>query len=189
MQRLRSKRTIIFIAIIVIAVVTLIFYSNKDRGDNTPITTQTTGSRGTSIFTREEPKDPLSGLNNGAYMPVTPPASNIAVGTKIRALPNLPIYIQGFQTSTGISVDINIYTLPTDPEDVLRFDIRRLNYINQDSNPSTNPHVGAFKEAFLKGKEELQKIGVNMGDVYFIFGTKDYIKETANLWVRELGLL
>ena len=86
-------------------------------------------------------------------------------------------------------MDINIYTLPTDPDDVLRFDIRRLNYSNQDSNPATNPHAAAFKEAFLKGKEELQKIGISMNDVYFIFGTKAIVKETANLWIREMGLL
>lgn len=196
MYRLLSKKSVVFFVVVI--VVTLIAVSllsqNKNKDSTAGSLQSPSGSNSntgglSNIFVREEAKDPLSGLNDDIYMPANPPASSVAVGTKAKALPHLPIYIGSFQTSVGIPVNVNIYTIPTDPDDVIRFEIQRINYENQDSNPKTNPDVTAFKEGFLKGKGELQKIGVDMRDANFIFGIRQYVKETANLWVKQLNLL
>lgn len=112
-----------------------------------------------------------------------------AIESKDKVRPSLPIYIEDFETSVGKKTTINIFSVPGDPLYALRLEIYNINYHDDRTNPILNPDVTAFKESFLKAKEELERKGISMQDVYFIFGTRDYIQETVNYWVETLGLL
>lgn len=132
----------------------------------------------------------LDGINTiadeGVYESYTPPESSVAQQTKLKALPHLPIYVEGFETSVGITTDINIFTVPGDLSDTLRLEIYNINYQNQDVE---QPHAVAFRESFIQAKEELRKIDVDPAKVNFIFGTRNHIQKTANYWVTTFSLL
>lgn len=111
-----------------------------------------------------------------------------AIQSKKTLLPALPVYIENFSTSVGIATTINLYTLPQDPDYLIHFDIYGINYQNNRPEP-TNPNFIAFKESFLYAKSLLQQKGINLQDIYFIFGGRQYIQETAALWIKALNLL
>ena len=112
-----------------------------------------------------------------------------AVQSKASLSTSLPIYIEEFQTSTDISTTINIYSLPQDPDYLIRIDIYRIDYQNQETDESNNPNVTAFKESFTKARSLLEKNGVDIKDVYFVFGGRQYIQETAELWIETFNLM
>ena len=101
---------------------------------------------------------------------------------------SLPIY-EEFETSVGIKTTINIYRIGLDPQYLIHIDIYGINYQNQELDEEKNPEVTAFKESFIRTKELLQEKGVNIKEIYFVFGGKDYIQETAELWIEKLELL
>ncbi|MCK4829421.1 hypothetical protein KA005_77570, partial [bacterium] len=84
---------------------------------------------------------------------------------------------------------INIYRIGLDPQYLIHIDIYGINYQNQELDEEKNPEVTAFKESFIRTKELLQEKGVNIKEIYFVFGGKDYIQETAELWIEKLELL
>ena len=101
---------------------------------------------------------------------------------------SLPIY-EEFETSVDIKTTINIYRIGLDPQYLIHIDIYGINYQNQELDEEKNPEVTAFKESFNKAKELLQNRGVDIKEIYFVFGGKNYIQETAELWIEKLGLL
>jgi hypothetical protein len=112
-----------------------------------------------------------------------------ALKTKNKLSLLLPIYFPNFPTSVNLPTTINIYSLPEDPDHLIHLDIYGLNYQNASLNETINPHLTAFKESFLKAKSLLLEKGVNLEDVYFIFGGQQYIQQTAELWIKEFDLL
>lgn len=117
------------------------------------------------------------------------PAVQAAVQAKQKLAPHLPIYIENFQTSVNLPTTINLYTLSTDPGYLIHFDIYGIDYQNQNSDPTINPHVTAFKESFLHAQQQLTQLNLNLKDLYFVFGGQEFIQQTAELWINSLNLL
>ena len=101
----------------------------------------------------------------------------------------LPIYLEGFKTSVGITTSINIYRLNDDEAEVVRLEIYGLSYLNSESDEKKNPNVTAFKESFLKAIELLEGQNIDPKKLIFIYGDKDYVRETSSTWVEKLKLL
>jgi hypothetical protein len=100
----------------------------------------------------------------------------------------LPLSLEYFQTSVGIVTSINIYRLGSDPAEVVRLEIYGLSYLNQDANPSKNPNVTAYKESYLKGMEILESRNIDPKKLIFIYGDKEYVRKTTQLWIDALKL-
>lgn len=112
-----------------------------------------------------------------------------AIQLKNQLEPKLPIYVESFQTSVDIATTINIYAITQDPDYLIHIDIYGVDYQNQDTDESANPDVTAFKESFLQAKKLLEQNGVNIKDIYFVFGGRQYIQETAELWIKTFDLM
>jgi len=117
------------------------------------------------------------------------PSVQAAIQTKQTLQTHLPLYSENFPTSVNISTTINIYTLPQDPNYLIRLDIYGINYHHSSTDETINPHATAFKESFLKAKSLLEEKGVNLQSVYFIFGGRPYIQQTAQEWIKHFNLL
>lgn len=117
------------------------------------------------------------------------PQLQLATKTKAKLLPHLPIYYPDFSTSVNITTTINIFSLPQDLDHLIHLDIYGINYQNSSLDPTVNPQVTAFKESFLKAKNLLQEKGVNLQDIYFVFGGPPYVQTTAQTWIKALNLL
>ena len=120
---------------------------------------------------------------------LTATRTQTAIAAKQKLLPSLPIYIPNFQTSVNQETTINIYSLPSDLEYLIHIDIYGVDYESPSLNEAQNPNITAFKESFLRTREEIEKQGVNINDLLFIFGGRTYIQETAELWIKEFNLL
>lgn len=101
----------------------------------------------------------------------------------------LPIYIEDFHTSVGITTSINIYYLESDPASVVRFEIYGLSYAVKDSTVLGNPNMLAFQESFNKGLERLRAGGMDPKQFIFIYGDTEYVRAAAGAWVDKLNLL
>jgi len=112
-----------------------------------------------------------------------------AVEAKKELLAKLPIYIEGFKTSVDLATTINIYQIPQDADYLIHIDIYGINYQNQESDEGKNPEATAFKESFLEVKSVLRQSGVDIEDIYFVFGGPEYIQQTGELWIKHFGLL
>jgi hypothetical protein len=100
----------------------------------------------------------------------------------------LPLYLESFPTSVGLDTSINIYRLKDDPAEVVRLEIYGLSYLNQESDPSKNPNVTAFKESYLKAIEMLEGQNIDPKRLIFIYGDKEYVRTTTISWINALKL-
>lgn len=98
----------------------------------------------------------------------------------------LPIRIEDFQTSTPLVTTINLYTLPSDPTESLRLEIYGINYNNSEIQ---GDDAIAFKDSFLQIKKLLLTRKINLHNVLFIYGNRQYIQDTATYWVNQFKLL
>ncbi len=101
----------------------------------------------------------------------------------------LPLYLEKFETSVGITTSINIYRLDDDEAEVVRLEIYGLSYLNSESNPVKNPNVIAFKESYLKALEMIEAKNIDPKKLIFIYGDKEYIRTTSEAWIEALKLL
>ena len=100
----------------------------------------------------------------------------------------LPISLEEFPTSVGISTSINLYRLKDDPSEVVRMEIYGLSYLNEDPNPQKNPNVTAFKESYKKAIEMLESKNIDPKKLIFIYGDKEYVRKTSEIWISKLNL-
>lgn len=100
----------------------------------------------------------------------------------------LPLYLENFNTSVGITTSINIYRLKDDEAEVVRLEIYGLSYLNQDSNENTNPNVTAFKESYKKAIEMIEGVNIDPKKLIFIYGDKEYVSKTSQIWISALKL-
>ena len=89
----------------------------------------------------------------------------------------------------GIPTTINVYSIPQDPDYLIHVDIYGINYHHASLDETVNPEMTAFKESFIHVKQIIKEKGINLQDIYFIFGGRQYIQETAEDWIKTLGLL
>lgn len=112
-----------------------------------------------------------------------------AIETKKKLESSLPIYVENFKTSNDRLTTLNVYTIPEDSEYLIHIEIYGIDYQIQNSNPSENPDAVAFIDSFNEIKNRLSSKGVNVKDLYFVFSGRDYIQDTAEIWIKEFQLL
>lgn len=109
----------------------------------------------------------------------------------VEAIENkLPLAMDDFKTSVGITTSINIFRGEKDLAEIVRLEITGLSYINKNELDKTkNPNVVAFEESFRKAIEMLESQNIDPKQLIFVYGTKDYVRNTARYWVDQLKLL
>lgn len=100
----------------------------------------------------------------------------------------LPIYLESFDTSVGIITSINISRTNRDQAGVIYLNINGLSYLSSETNPSINPNITAFKESYLKAIELLEGQNIDPKKLIFIYGDKDYVRKTSQIWIDALKL-
>lgn len=101
----------------------------------------------------------------------------------------LPLYLESFETSVGITTSINLYRLDDDEAEVVRLEIYGLSYLNADADEKKNPNVTAFKESYLKAIEMLEGQNIDPKKLIFIYGDKEYVRTTSQAWITSLKLI
>lgn len=100
----------------------------------------------------------------------------------------LPLYLESFKTSVGITTSINIYRASDDEAEIVRLEIYGLSYLNSDSDEKKNPNVTAFKESYAKALEMLESQNIDPKKLIFIYGDKEYVRQTTQIWIDALKL-
>lgn len=98
----------------------------------------------------------------------------------------LPLKFVEFKTSTPISTDINVYSLPSDPPESIRLEIYAINFNNFNI---TSDDAIAFKDSFIQVKKNIASKNINFNNLMIIYGNRQYIQDTATFWVKEFKLL
>lgn len=98
----------------------------------------------------------------------------------------LPLKFVDFKTSTSLSTDINIYSLPSDPEESIRLEVYGINFNN--FNIASDDAI-AFKDSFIQVKKNIASKNINFKNLMIIYGNRQYIQDTATYWVKEFKLL
>jgi hypothetical protein len=117
------------------------------------------------------------------------PQTQKAISSKEKLISVLPIYVENFKTSNDRLTTLNVYTIPEDPNYLVRIEIYGIDYQIQNTNLAENPDAVAFIDSFKEIKKRLTDKGVNIKDLYFIFSERAHIQTTAELWVNEFRLL
>lgn len=131
------------------------------------------------------------------YPPINPAKTNYQkVAEKItdqvseiekdKIVDDLPIYIENFVTGAKINTTINVYELVSDPPTSVRIEIYGPNYNNAGL---LSEDAKAFKASFEEIKKYFKTKKVNLNNLQIIYGNRQYIQDTATLWVKEFGLL
>ncbi|OGD83755.1 hypothetical protein A2572_00860 [Candidatus Collierbacteria bacterium RIFOXYD1_FULL_40_9] len=131
------------------------------------------------------------------YPPINPAQTNyqkvaekitdqISEIEKDKMVDDLPIYIDNFVTGTKINTTINVYSLVSDPPTSVRIEIYGPNYNNAGL---LSEDAKAFKASFEEIKKYLKSKKVNLSNLQIIYGNRQYIQDTATLWVKEFKLL
>lgn len=100
----------------------------------------------------------------------------------------LPLYLESFKTSPGITTSINIYRASDDEAEIVRLEIYGLSYLNSDSDEKKNPNVTAYKESYAKALEMLESQNIDPKKLIFIYGDKEYVRQTTQIWIDALKL-
>jgi len=100
----------------------------------------------------------------------------------------LPLYLESFPTSVGIDTTINLYRQETDEAEIVRLEIYGLSYLNQETDETKNPNVTAYKESYAKAIEMLESQNIDPKRLIFIYGDKEYVRKTTELWISKLNL-
>jgi hypothetical protein len=128
-------------------------------------------------------------LNSAGQVDATSKKVTDAISNKTKLAGSLPIYIANFKTSNGLKTSLNIYTIPGDPDYLIHVEIYGIDFENQNISKEENPNVTAFIESFQEIKRQLKGKGVDIHNIFFIFGQKVYIQQTAELWIKTFNLL
>lgn len=182
----KNKKILIIIAAVLILSAGILWnMSNKipklgSLSNKTPLTKNSSSENTSSVPFLESPYKE-DGITFADERRVQKSYSNID-----KLSPNLPIYIT-FTSSNGIKTEINIYRIILDDTFYIHIDINGIDYESALSSES-DPNVIAFKESFSKLKETLNGYGVNINDLYVIFGGREKIKNVAKDWIVKFDL-
>jgi hypothetical protein len=111
-----------------------------------------------------------------------------AINTKSKLESQLPIYIDGFQTSSGLKTTLNVYSIPEDPSYLIHVEIYGIDYSDPKILEPDNKNGLAFTESFKKIKALLTSKGVDIHNIYFTLGAKPYIQTAADSLIRKYNL-
>jgi len=185
MIKVFNKKIIVGIISIFFLIILIILFSKKPRPGSLPLP-----SPGFTPFSQLN--KPLEEFTSPSYtqpQDIAQSKVKLAIDAKQKLQPFLPIYLENFSTSVGINTTINIYTNPQDYNYLIHFDIYGIDYQSPTTDETTNPNITAFKESFNYAKNLLKQKGINLKDLYFIFGGPVYIQQTAELWIKTFSLL
>ena len=186
---LLKYKKIILVALVVFAVVAgLRFLSqNKPAGK-----TSTTPGISTEKSTTEKPEDKYVPPQYAQIPPLEeldPQKVKDSVAGKKKLADKLPIYITDYRISNGMKTTLNVYSVEGDPDYIIHIEIYGVNYEEQNTDPLQNTNVTAFVESFQEIKKQLSTRGVDLTKMYFVFGSRQYIQKTAELWIKTFKLL
>jgi hypothetical protein len=120
---------------------------------------------------------------------VKSPKVQSAVTTKSKLEDQLPIYIENFQTSVGGKTTLNVYTIPEDPDYLIHIEIYGINYEDTTIIQPGNKQGQMFIDSFNKIKSLLLAKGVDIHNIYFVFGARPYIQKAADDLIQKYKLL
>lgn len=181
-MKLKKIIPIAFILLIV-AIIIMLIVSNKSSKETPPDSSPKFDLHPLDSSTNTPP------LTKDGQVDTDSPEVQNAITQKTSLKEHLPIYIENYPTSANISTTINLYSLDDEPEYTVHLEIYEVIYHDQNYNFNENPNALAFKESFLAAKQTLQELGVDPTKLYYIYGSRKYIQETAELWVDKLELL
>lgn len=190
-----------FVIVTLIAIIILLIAQFSEKKSETPTTTPSptpkTGFSTTQTPSGETLPSPISfdlpsysqpPLDADGRVDRTLPEVITAVATKEKLKKILPIYIKNFKTSNGRITTLNVYTVSSDPDYLVNIEIYGVDYRNNDPS-TTNPDAIAFADSFNEIKKQLAQRGVDVHNIYFVFGQRTFIQSTADQWIKTFGLL
>lgn len=113
-------------------------------------------------------------------------SEEISAAEKDKLLDFLPLRQSNFPTSTKIKTTIYIFSSYKDPLSVIRVEIRGIDYHQTDVS---GPDALAFKDSFVEAKRELTTLGIDIRKLHLVFGSYQYIQDTATNWIKVFKLL
>lgn len=190
-----------FVIVTFIAIIILLVAQFSEKKPETPTTTPSptpkAGFSTTQTPAGETLPSPISfdlpsysqpPLDADGRVDRTLPEVITAVATKEKLKKILPIYIKNFKTSNGRITTLNVYTVSSDPDYLVNIEIYGVDYRNNDPS-KTNPDAIAFADSFNEVKRQLLQRGVDVHNIYFLFGQRAFIQSTADQWIKTFGLL
>lgn len=172
--KLNRNKVIVVLGILLIVLSALSFY-NQPTPEVTPVTVEE--------LEDVEPFDTrLTSHSKGATKQGAAEAKNI-----IRE--QLPIAVDNFETSSGITTQLYINSLYYDANHILRVTIEGVDYFKEVEDYSTDSDVIAFKESFEKIKSEISAKGVDPEAFFYLFNSTTEEHNAAQIWVAQLDLL
>lgn len=188
-----KKYTGIIILIVVVIIILIIYqvFGAKTQVSPTPSPTpnpQTQqSSQSQSMYKLPSYSEPT--LNASGQVDERTPSVQIAITQKALLKVYLPIYIENFQTSGGIATTLNVYTIPEDPDYLIHVEIYGIRYDDPNILEANNKNAQAFVDSFNKIKSLLLKDGVDIHNIYFVFGDASYVQNSADNLVNKYSLL
>ncbi len=187
----RKKIILISSALILLIILFFLFLSSKRSGTTKSLFLNTIPLLNNSNGQNSQDKE------NIIYPPINPVQTNyqkvaeqiINQSSEIekdKIVDDLPYRIENFVTGTKINTTINVYELVTDPPTAIRIEIYGPNYNNAGL---LSEDAKAFKASFQEIKKYFKTKKVNLNNLQIIYGNRQYIQDTATLWVKEFGLL
>lgn len=187
-----KKKKIIISVIFIIILVLVSFFFFKSKNSTSPnnffLNTIPLLNRETNQVKNEEeviypPINPAKTNYQKVAEKITDQVSEIE---KDKIVTDLPYRIENFVTGTKINTTINVYELVTDPPTAIRVEIYGPNYNNAGL---LSEDAKAFKASFQEIKKYFKTKKVNLNNLQIIYGNRQYIQDTAILWVNDFGLL
>lgn len=168
---LKNKTVLLVVGISVVILILVIAFSPSRNADESPVpsTASTSQLRGELADLSKDKRDQAM-----VYVESIEP--------------KLPLYLENFPTSVDIDTSINLYRLDSDEAEVVRLEIYGLSYLNRESDETKNPNVTAFKESYLKAIEMLESHNIDPKKLIFIYGDKEYVRQTSEAWIAALNL-
>jgi hypothetical protein len=181
---MKSKKTLIILLIIFgIVIFSIILFTGNFSGTKKQTSTIPILPPGTTqnLGVAQPIKTDISDLSKKV-------SDQVSQKEKGKITPLLPINVQNFQTSVGITTNFNIFSIASDPSQVLHVEIYGINYYLSDAS-SDNPQAVAFSESFTEAKKILSEKGVDLNNLQVLYGNRDYIQTTAEIWIKTFSLL
>lgn len=165
-------------------------FSNKDRISRVQKISLPTPTQTTDTLDKQAQNTSVSGKATNENKIVDSLASMKESSSKevVKILPKLPIYLRGYNTSSGIKTTINIFSVKGDASNYIRVEIYGINYNNSEAVEENKDYI-AFKESFIKAKEEIRKAGADPDKLIYVFYTRENIHTVAENWARKLELI
>ena len=91
----------------------------------------------------------------------------------------LPLYLENFNTSVGITTSINLYRASDDEAEIVS-EIYGPSYLNSDSDEKKTPTSRPLKKVTPK-PWKCSKVKISTPKLIFIYGDKEYVRQTTQI--------